>query len=138
MKKKKKREYRASALVASLLILTAILVTAISVSLVSIKERNISSNASKSSQAFQSANSGIENVMYEIKRGGYSKVFQISDCQPSGEIENGNYKVQLEDNAGVKIDCTSNHNISDVITIKSVGVDDSGRIQRAISATVNH
>ena len=138
--KKNEKTYSASALIVSLLVLGAIVVTALSVSLVSIKERSISSNASKSSQAFQNADSGVEAVMYEITKRNHSKV---SEIRPTGtsctnkKIVGNNYKVELLDTTGNVIDCSSNSKSpSDVATIKSVGSDSAGRTQRAISAAV--
>ena len=135
-----KKFYSASSLVVSLLVLGAILVTALSVSLVSIKERSISSNASKSSQAFQNADSGIETVMYEITQGGHNKV---SEIRPTGtsctnkKIVGSNYKVQLLDASGNAFSCSSSVALSEIATIKSVGEDANSRTQRAISATVS-
>ena len=133
---KTKSKYKASALIVSLLILGAIVVTALSVSLVSIKERAISSRVSKANQAFQNADSGIENVMYEITEGGHSDTSEIPDCLASGKIENAsyNYKVQLKDSDGNIIDCDSGQPISNIASIKSVGTQ--GETHRAIEATV--
>ncbi len=138
--KKNEKTYSASALIVSLLVLGAIIVTALSVSLASIKERSISSNASKSSQAFQNADSGVEAVMYEITKGNHSKVSEILPAGTSctnEKIVGNNYKVELLDTTGNVIDCNSNSKSPfDVATIKSVGTDGTGRTQRAISAAV--
>lgn len=134
---KKKTKLKASALVVSVVIMGIMLITALSVSLVSIRDRKASMSGSKSGQAFQNAQSGVEIVMNEILKGGYDKVNELNGCDSGdGLIKGANgYAVELKDEDGNKIVCNDgSKNISEIVSIKSVGTGSNN--QRAIEAAV--
>ncbi|HHE45770.1 MAG TPA: hypothetical protein ENL05_00245 [Candidatus Moranbacteria bacterium] len=128
MKKVKlaKQKYRASALVASLLILSATLITALGMAAISVKEMNISLNSSKSSQAFQIADGGLEIALKKIKKDGWTTVKDFKDggmtCKDgaiSDSLANGDYKLTFENSSGILIDKCENTDT--IASIKSVG-----------------
>jgi hypothetical protein len=132
---------KASILVMSLLIMFAIVVIALSVTLVSVRERNISIGSGKSSQAFQTAQTGVEKTMQAMKDLGSSK--HASDiaaelgvgasCNGGLLIQDG-YTIELKKSDGTQILCNSATDISEIASIKSVGKVQTE--QRAIEAAV--
>lgn len=135
---------KASALVVTMMILGIMLVTALSVSLVSLKERKTAMSGSKSGQAFQNAQSGVELVMQAVVKGGLDTVNQIAGAISNdaicdgddGLIKNVNipYAVELRNADDEKIACDSDTDISTVASLKSIG--SGGDSQRAIQAAV--
>jgi len=120
------KKYQASALIVSLLILAAILIISLSVSLVSVKERKISSESAKSSQAFQIADSGMELVLKKIEIDGWTTIKEFEDngmsCNSgviTGNASNGSYELTFKDNIGTSINCGDNS--STIFGIKSAG-----------------
>lgn len=124
-----------------MMILGIMLVTALSVSLVSLKERKTAMSGSKSGQAFQNAQSGVELVMQAVVKGGLDTVNQIAGAVgdvtcSDGLIKNTSvpYTVELRDIDDKKIACNSTDDISTIASIKSIGA--GGDSQRAIQAAV--
>lgn len=138
----KKNFKKASALVATMMILGIMLITALSVSLVSLKERKAAMSGSKSGQAFQNAQSGVELVMQAVMNGGYARVSDINIAGAACDGVTGlisdpsiPYTVELRDANDAKIDCDrSDVDISAIASIKSIG--SGGGSQRAIQAAV--
>lgn len=124
---------KASVLVVTLIILGIMLTTALSVSLISLKEKKASIGDAKSGQAFNSAQSGVELVMQAIKKGDYAQVKDMPNCVGEKIIGAG-YTVELLDENGNLLDCSSTQPISEIASIKSVGTG-LGQ-QRAIEAAV--
>lgn len=133
------KKQKASILVVTLMVLGIILVTALSISLVSIKERKAAMSSSKSSLAYQTADTGIENVMDAIlsNRSLGDKVNSLAgiDCG-SGKVIGAGYVVELkkDDGTGAETTALCTDKLTDIIAIKSVGTA-SGQ-QRAIEAAV--
>ena len=136
-----KKKLKASILVVTMIILGIILLSSLSVSLVSLNERKASISNSKSNQAFQNAQSGVELVMQDIKKSiedGKSKVNELLSSTCDGDTKlikatDDSYTVELRD-MDSKIDCDSSRPIADIAYLVSVG---SFRdTQRSIQATV--
>lgn len=136
----KQSKNKASALIVSIMILSIILIIALSVALNAARERVSSIGSAKSSQSLQSADTGIEKVMFELSQISDSSdtVLDASFSNCNGdtgliEEENGEYSVEFRDTNGDKIDCDDGTSlVSDIFSLKSVGVN-SGT-ERAISA----
>jgi hypothetical protein len=128
------KKFQASILAVTMIILGIMIITALSVSMVSIKERKVSMGEAKSGQAFQNAQSGVELVMKEITKGGYSTIGDI--CATTAYTDTTSYKVVLKKADDSEINCTTNASdpISEIASIKSTGTG-SGQ-QRAIEAAV--
>jgi hypothetical protein len=131
---------KASILVVTMMIMGIILISALSISLVSIQERKASLGSNKSSQAYQIADTGIENVMNAIittRANSIKTGADIGSCS-DGKITGAGYVVELKiaDGTGnaITADCTTDK-LSDIIAIKSVGTA-SGQAQRSIEAAV--
>lgn len=132
-----KNKVKASILGATLIILGIVLVTALSVSLVSIRERKASIGASKSGIAFQNAQSGVEVVMNDILKNGHTMTNQLANCNAAtGKIVagDGSYEAQLKDVTGNPVACNSATALSNIDSIKSVGINSDQK--RAIEAAV--
>lgn len=131
----KNKKLQGSVLIVSMMVLSIILIITMSLTLVSIREEKNATGEAGSSNAFQTADSGIEITLLDILKGGHSKVNQLTNCQSSdGTIKNGNYVVQLLDASGNIILCNSNTSIVSVAELKSTG-NVSGQ-SRAIVAVV--
>jgi hypothetical protein len=132
------KKHKASVLGATLVILGIILVSALSFSLVSIQERKASLGENKSNQAFQTANTGSELVLQDIKGNFGNSVDSLSNCDSSSGLiinSSAGYRVQLQDSDGNQINCNdSSKRVASVKSIKSVGV--AGNNQRAIEVAV--
>ena len=118
--KKKYTNNHGSALVVSILVLMIIVTIALSLTLVSVQNQTASGGEAASSQSFQMADTGIENLMYDLTKAGKTNVNELTGCKPGGLIAVGNYIVTLLDGSGAPINCSQNISISNVITIKSV------------------
>jgi uncharacterized membrane protein len=131
-----KSKNKASALIVSLLVLSIIIISSLSLSIVSIRERNASMGESRSNLVFQAADTGIEEVMQDILKSGYTTVSQLRNCKSDGFIRNtdNTYYVELQDTSGAKIDCNGGTLISQIAAMKSVS-NFSGE-SRAIMAAV--
>lgn len=75
---KQKRKYKASALVITLSVLGLMMVASLSLALVSVQERKGSMGASKSTAAFQVADSGVESVLQAIRKKSAGKVKDLA------------------------------------------------------------
>lgn len=130
-----KQKSKASVLVVSLIILGVILLIAISISSVSVQERKASMSSSHSSQAYQVAESGVEDVLERIKdNSGDANLNNIDNdgtCNGTFNSPNG-YKVELKDSNGAILPCNSP--VSAVQLVKSTGT--AGQDKRAIEAAV--
>lgn len=109
-----------SALIVSILVLVIIITITLSITLVSIQNETASQGEYVSSRSFQTADTGIEDLMYDLTKKGKSKVSDLDNCKSGGLIEDGNYMVTLLDKNKVPINCTQNISIADVVSIKSV------------------
>lgn len=130
---------KCSALVVTILVLGVILTVAISIMAVSLKERRSSLGSSRSLISYEAADSGVEEVLNDLLKGGYSNLTNIPNCSASShsiESSTFNYIVELRDNTGKKINCDSGDLVSSVKSIKSVGTS-GGQSQRAVEAPVN-
>ncbi|OGI17454.1 MAG: hypothetical protein A2Z52_00055 [Candidatus Moranbacteria bacterium RBG_19FT_COMBO_42_6] len=125
-----------SVLAATLIILAAMLAIALSVSVVSIQERKASIGSTRSSLAYQEAESGIENVMQKLKDNQLGNVSAIATASqtPCGVVIAENYKVELKDSSGAVIS-SCDVPIRSIVKIKSIGY--SGQNSRAIEVAVN-
>ena len=127
---------RGSILAVSLIILGLMLVSALSFSLVSIQERKASTGANKSSQALQTAGTGVEIVLQSIKNhrddNTLANVDTDTACDGTVHSADNSYAVQLQDDAGNIVPCTSS--VSAVKKVKSVGL--IGQNQRAVEVAV--
>ncbi|MFZ2226846.1 MAG: hypothetical protein WA064_03265 [Candidatus Moraniibacteriota bacterium] len=132
-----KKKLKASILVITMIILGIILLSSLSVSLVSLNERKASISNSKSNQAFQNAQSGVELVMQEIESGKIL-VSELSNCDDADTKliigEDASYTVELRD-MDSKIDCDSSRPITDIAYLVSIGSfkDTQRSIQAAIA-----
>lgn len=131
---RKKNENSGSALVISLLVLMMIITIALSIVLVSIQNQTASEGEYRSSQSFQMADTGIEDLMFQLTKAGHAEVNEIPGCQSSGLIKTSNYTIRLQDSAGVAINCNDSTPTSLVVSIKSVS-NLSGQ-SRAVEADV--
>lgn len=135
---KKRFKNQGSALIVSVLIMVLIVTIALTVTLVSIRNQTVSNGEYRSSQSFQMADTGIEDLMYQLTKAGYAEVNQIPDCQTSGTliglIKRGNYVIRLQDSLGNAISCNSSTPTSLVVSIKSVSSLSSQ--SRAVEADV--
>ncbi len=148
--KKKNKNFQtvklqASALIVTLLILSAILITTLGMLSVSLTNKKVALNAVTSSQAFQSADTGVEKVMYDISTNYYninSGTFaNFNDCQSNGLIKTIDYQVELLDIDGNQIDCnglplisTTGNELTSIKRIKSIGL--MGKMRRSVDAAV--
>ena len=133
-----KKKLKASILVVTMIILGIILLSSLSVSLVSLNERKASISNSKSNQAFQNAQSGVELVMQEIESGKVV-VSELSNCDDADTKliignEDASYTVELRD-MDSKIDCDSSRPITDIAYLVSIGSfrDTERSIQAAVA-----
>ncbi|MFA7319756.1 MAG: LamG-like jellyroll fold domain-containing protein [Parcubacteria group bacterium] len=121
---KKKFKNQGSALIVSILILMLIVTITLTVTLVSIQNQTASNGEYRSSQSFQVADTGIEDLMYKLTKAGYAEVNQLPDCQSSGPlmgwIKSGNYAIRLQGPSGTAISCNGSDPTSSVVSIKSV------------------
>lgn len=149
------KKLKASVLVVSLIIMAIVLLTALSISLTSIRQRNASIGASKSTAAYQNAETGIEKAMNIVTGANstdtintlfVSKGFSCSASNnvatilpPASGTYAGYYKIQLRYLAsGVDQyvpDCGTTL-VGSVDNIKSIGTDVSNQDSRAIEAAV--
>jgi len=122
-----KTKNEGSALIVALFVLIMIIIIALTITLVSIQNQLAAVGESQSSQSFQMADSGIEDLMYQLTKAGHEYVDEVdpSDCQTSG-IYNGLFKtssyiLRLQDKDGNAINCDdSTVPTADVASIKSV------------------
>lgn len=132
------KKHKASILGATLIILGIMLVSALSFSLVTIQERKASTGANKSSQALQTAGTGVELVMQAIKEHSSDNVNTLAVAAGAtctdGVISGNNFKVQLKDENDVPIDCNTSTAVALVRSVKSVGTADQN--QRAVEVAV--
>ncbi|MFA5962310.1 MAG: hypothetical protein WC848_06525 [Parcubacteria group bacterium] len=130
------KKFKASILVVTMMILGIMLVTALSVSLVSIKDRQASMGESKSTQAFQNAQSGVELVMRQITEGGHSTVGDICGTAAFMDTAGVGYDIVLKKEDDSDLSCTTDalSPISEIASIKSIGTGSGD--QRAIEAAV--
>ena len=109
-----------SALIVSILVLVIIITIALSITLVSVQNETASQGEYVSNRSFQTADTGIEDLMYNLTKKGKSQVNELDNCQSGGLIEDGNYIVTLLDENKVPINCNQNISIAKVISIKAV------------------
>jgi len=146
--KSSRKNFKASALAVTLIILGIIIASALSVSFVALKERRGSIGASKSSSAYQMAETGIEQALYEVLKQTPppADTSKLSNCQNNPDLpmygyivfDNppmGSYKVELKDEGGNKIECYSAADISTVRKIKSTGI--VGQNSRAVQVSLD-
>lgn len=137
--KRKKKNQRGSAILATIMVLGVVLVSALSIAFVTIQNFKASKGASKSTTTYQLADEGVESVMYEIVKGNFDTVSELSNCQSSGKIGSSSlgYEVTLFDKDDNIIDCNSDGSlsISDIKKLKSVGTLED-QSQRSVSAFV--
>lgn len=116
-----KSKNEGSALIVSLLILIMIIVVALTATLVSIQNQTASEGEQKSNQSIQMADSGIEDLMYQLTKAGHDNVSQIDGCQSDGLIKTSKYTVRLQDANGNGISCQDNTVPTvDVVSVKAV------------------
>jgi uncharacterized protein (TIGR02145 family) len=131
------KKYPASILVVSVMILGIVLATALSISAVSVKERNASIGSSQSIKSYQTADSGIEQVMTLIKdHNGEPTISNIdtdADCDDGEFNSSEGYVVQLKDSTGNIITSCATP-VASIASIKSIGT--FGNTQRAVEVTV--
>jgi hypothetical protein len=130
-----KKNFKASILVVTMIILGIILLSSLSVSLVSLNERKASISDSKSNQAFQNAQSGVELVMQEIESG-KTLINQLSNCDTDTmliEDDAVSYTIELRD-MDSKLDCDSSRPIADIAYLVSIGSFKDTK--RSIKATI--
>jgi len=135
-KLKNKLNIRGSILAVSLIILGLMLVSALSFALVTIQERKASMGENKSNQAFQTASTGVEIVLQSIRNNMTDNTLANVDndilCDGTVHSADGSYAVQLQDDAGNIVPCTSS--VSAIKKVKSIG--SIGQNQRAIEVAV--
>lgn len=145
-KQASRKNAKASALVVTLIIMGIIITSALSVAFVALKERRGSIGASKSSAAYQVAETGVEQVLYEIlkKTPPPADTSELGNCQDELSsmpgyifLDNsmGSYKVELKDENEHKIECYSAADISIVRKIKATGI--VGQNSRAVQVSLN-
>ncbi|MEK7598197.1 MAG: LamG-like jellyroll fold domain-containing protein [Patescibacteria group bacterium] len=143
--KPSRKNPKASALAVTLIIMGIIIASALSVAFVALKERRGSIGASKSSAAYQMAETGIEQVLYEVlkKTPPPADTSKLDNCQdelasmPGYIVVNnslGSYKLELKDKDENKIECYSAAPIADVRKIKATGI--VGQNSRAIQVSL--
>jgi hypothetical protein len=124
----KLKAMKGSILAYTLIVLFIILATAIGIASVSVLERKGASSTDASVQAFQTANSGVEEILAKIKNANssatISSVFSGASCS-SGKItqalNRGTYVASFIDASGAFIACDSTALISTIREVKSVG-----------------
>ena len=120
------KNQKGSVLGTTLIILSIFLAVSLSAVFVANQERRASIGASKSSIAFQAADSGIEAVMQRIvnNRSGTIANIDNTDGQCDGVVNSsGKYKVEFKDSSGNFItDC--NTSIAAISRMKSTGYSD--------------
>jgi hypothetical protein len=120
------------------MMLGIVLAIALSISAVSIKERNASIGSTQSIKSYQSADSGIEQVMTLIKANTGLTIAEIDtdgDCSDGEFNSSESYVVQLKDSTGnIITGCTTP--IASIASIKSIGT--FGNTQRAVEVLVNN
>jgi hypothetical protein len=140
----KKQKRKGSALVVTLILMGVILVIALSISLRSIRERKAAMGGSKSAEAYQVAETGIEAIMNALLTGnagatlgsisGYTCATNSNNHAVLTPTDGSTYKVELKKQTDT--DATSCSNIiADIKDIKSVGMAGS-QDQRIIEAAV--
>lgn len=135
------KKLKASILGSTLVIMGIVLVTALSISAVSVRNKKASLNSSKSNQAYQVADSGIEAVMDKILNnrlaGKTASDVWGASCN-GGKISDvtAGYAVDLKiyDGNGDEKQATCSDRLDKIVAIKSVGT--AGQSQRAIEAAV--
>lgn len=139
----KNKYYKASVLILTMIILGIILITALSISLTSLRERKASIGSSRSGEAYQAAESGIESVMAALlKADEDATVSTIGDCSvPRGSIyaviTGAEYDYQVELKKEEETEPTNcRTKVCDIASLKSVGSDSGKQEQRAIEAAV--
>ena len=139
IKNNKNQTHKASILAVSLIIMGVMIVISLGIATSAIQSRKSSIGSSKSSVAFQNADSGVEIVMQKIKDNA-DPADTISDVDPlsdsdgcNGIVNSANkYRVELRKADGTAIVCSDL--VSDIDTIKSIGY--SSQDTRAIQASV--
>lgn len=132
------KDKKGSALIVTLIILGIVLTIALSLALVSARERRAAISASKTGISYQTADEGIEKVMYDILKMGYTNINQImpGNCNGSLIISTG-YKVELLDENEQHINCNSPESLSLVKNLKSVGTSEgSQKTERSVKMSV--
>lgn len=138
-----KQKYKASALVITLSVLGLILMASLSLALVSVQERKGSIGASKSTAAFQIADSGVESVLQAIKKNSAGKVRDLVDGISGANCSDGVIAYGTNDN-GYRLELFAGNNpvscsdnsafVASVSSIKSTGTYNGE--QRFIEAAV--
>lgn len=129
---------KASVLAMTLIILGMFVVVALSVSLTSIQSRKASIGESKSTLAYQVAETGVEKVMNAIIMESYANVGELCD---SGILEGSSdgYTVTLKKANETEISCdvASDRSLAmlDIASVKSVGIG-ANQERRVIEAAV--
>ena len=132
-KKNKKKNPQGSVLVFSLMIMMIMLTVSLGIAAVSLIDQKATLSTSKSQVAFQSADSGFEEVLKKIKKDGYSTVEKLTNiglggmtCDDSSGVAvvsgvegDSAFELIFRNHSGVEIDsCLSMETIS---TVKSIG-----------------
>lgn len=117
---------RGSVLVFTLLLLSIALVAALSLATAVVVGTKTASDTNKSVQAFQTADSGVEQVLQAIKNSTTDNLSDLGTCDSGkirGNVRTGDrYDVTLYDGDDNVISCSDGvKKISDVRKIKSVG-----------------
>ena len=147
IKKIIQKSYKSSVLVVSLILMGIIVASALSVAFVTVKERKGSIGVSRSSTAYQMADTGIENILQAILKTSPAPAdtSYINGCdKTAGSLtlgyitmtnSAGSYKVELKDENDVMIPCNSAVPLANVKKIKSTGI--SGQNSRAVQVSVS-
>lgn len=138
------KKNKASVLAVSLIILGIVLVSALTFSLATLEQRKASIGSSHSDQAYQNAESGVEEAMSVILEFPSSSVGSLGySCSGSGSIATytssaNHYIIQLKksDSSGESYITDCSTKASEVADIKSVGMDIASQNTRAIEAAV--
>lgn len=129
---------KGSAILITLMILGVVLVTALSVALVTIQEMKGSRGAAKTTATYQTADEGVEAVMYDIIKGDRKTSDKLLNCQNDGTVGSSSlgYRVILMDKDDNIIHCKNDRApISDIKRIKSVGTF-GNESQRSVDASI--
>ncbi len=136
----KKITSKGSVLVFSLIIMLLILSVVLGITKVVVTQQQTSSVTSKSTQAIQIANSGLEKVLNEKKNTANTLIQDLADksndCKNgiiSYSLLGGQVTISFFDNSNNSIDSCSDY-VSNIKKIKSVG--EINGIKRAIQVTV--
>jgi len=134
----KTKKHKASVLIMSMIVLSMILITTLTITLATLRGKKISIGSSKSTIAYQNAETGVERVMERLASGEYSTLGEFCD-ESSALLSGANYEAELKKEDGSIVNCGGSFDslkIAEVTTIKSTGWDPGKQANRAIEAAV--